>query len=102
MSDDDDHEVAQYVRAQRRGAGVRLVVVGAVVLLVAIGTFVYGRQLQEQQAHSRIKYALPDQLAFAGLIAGAIAVLFIVLGAVIFVRARARAKALPEARVIRN
>lgn len=74
-----DDEVDDFVRRGRRGAAIRIGVLGVVVLLGSIGSYVYGRHLNWKQRNSEVRYALPDQLELFGMIGGGLGVLFLVI-----------------------
>ncbi|HEY1558717.1 MAG TPA: hypothetical protein VGF94_28035 [Kofleriaceae bacterium] len=88
MSDDDDPELAELVRANRRAAGGRMLVVGLLVALGGVGVLVYGMSLANQQAGSAVQFTLPDKLTLVGGIAAAIGVLLAIPGVIQLVRAR--------------
>ncbi|HTR55703.1 MAG TPA: hypothetical protein VMJ10_33735 [Kofleriaceae bacterium] len=85
---DDDPELAELVRQNRRGAARRLLAVGAVVGLAGAGVMLYGQHLSGQQADSAVQFTLPDRLTLAGGIAAAIGILLVISGAITLVRGR--------------
>ena len=90
--------MAEFARRLARGAGRRLVVLGVVALIAGVFFYGYGRKLNAEQAGASVRASFPDQLELVGAIAGALGVLFVVLGAIKL--ARARRAELPVAQAI--
>lgn len=98
-AEDEDPELAELVAANRRGAGLRLVAVGVVIVAIAAGVLFYGRHLEEVQAHSQVQFTLPARLVMSGAIGMIIGALLVLPGIVMLVRSRRRPARLPVAQL---
>src|SRR5678816_1252885 len=86
MESDEDRYIAEFVRGNRRAAGLRLVVVGAGVAAAGAYLFSYGTSLVEQQARSLIESTVPDRVWMTGVIALVIGGLLLLPGLFLLAR----------------
>lgn len=87
----DDAELDDYIRAQRRGVARRFAVVGAAVCGLAAVVHLYGRHLNDLQAQSSVRFALPYQLELVGGIGVVVGVLLLGIAGLTVWRQRPRA-----------
>ena len=94
-----DPELEEMKRANRRAAGMRLVVAGLVIALASGAVLAYAMALDHQQAGSQVQFLLPARLEIVGGVGIVIGVLLILPGIFSLVRSRGRVDRLPVAKL---
>lgn len=97
--DEVDPELEELKRANRRGAGLRLLVAGLVIAIASGAVLLYGMSLERAQGGSQAQFLLPVRLEIAGGAGMVIGALLILPGIVALVRSRGRVERVPEARL---